>query len=123
MRVPNTMSRNQVAPAELEDTLQSHEDVVEAGVTFTWDANQQTEIPIAYVVLKPTVAVADREKVLAVIHKWHDSRVSPYKKIRGGLHYIEALPKNATGKLVRAQLPARLEAVRQAAAASRPAKL
>lgn len=35
---------NQVAPAELEDLLNSHPAVAEAGVCAGWDASQQTEV-------------------------------------------------------------------------------
>ena len=37
---------NQVAPAELEDLLSSHKDVIEAGVCAAWDQDQQTEVSI-----------------------------------------------------------------------------
>ncbi|GAB7354598.1 hypothetical protein MBLNU459_g5039t1 [Dothideomycetes sp. NU459] len=119
---------NQVAPAELEDVLNSHEDVLEAAVCAKWDESGQTEIPIGYVVLKPSIPVSEREAVLERILKWTDGLFARYKKIRGGLHYIEAIPKNPTGKVMRSMLPARLEAVkieaeRQAKTASRSAKL
>jgi len=117
------MGRNQVPPAELEDILQSHEQVVEAAVTAIWDADQQTEIPMGYVVLQPAVEGTERLRVLDEVRKWVDSRVAPYKKIRGGLHYIEAIPKNPTGKVMRSQLPVRLEAARKTVIESRPAKL
>ena len=103
----------QVPPAELEDVLSSHPLVVEAAVTALWDASQETEVPVGYAVLRADVPKADRLRVLAEIHKWFSGRVAGYKKLRGGLHYIEALPKNATGKVVRNQLPARVAALRK----------
>jgi acyl-coenzyme A synthetase/AMP-(fatty) acid ligase len=107
-----------VAPAELEDVLQSHKDVLEAAVTATWDDNQRTEIPIGYVVLQPEVQEAERQRVLNDIQKYVDTRVSSYKRLRGGLHAIEKLPKNATGKTLRKSLPVHVEAARRAAAKS-----
>ncbi|KAG9696433.1 luciferin 4-monooxygenase, partial [Aureobasidium melanogenum] len=100
---------NQVAPAELEDLLNSHPAVAEAGVCAAWDKENQTEIPTAYVVLNPSKKQADTSEVLADIRKFVDTRVTGYKKLRGGVHAIAALPKNVTGKLVRGELPARKE--------------
>lgn len=45
--------------------------------------------------------------MLQSIRKSIDSRVTPYKRLRGGVHIIDVLPKNPTGKLVRGDLPAR----------------
>lgn len=41
--------------------------------------------------------------------------VAPYKKLRGGLHYLPCIPKNPTRKIIRALLPARMEAAKIAA--------
>ncbi|KAG9515640.1 luciferin 4-monooxygenase, partial [Aureobasidium melanogenum] len=100
---------NQVAPAELEDLLNSHPDVAEAGVCAAWDKDNQTEIPTAYVVLNPTKKHTDTSMTLADIRKFVDTRVTGYKKLRGGVHTIATLPRNPTGKLVRGELPARKE--------------
>lgn len=117
--------RNQVAPAELEDVLNSHEDVIEAAVCALWDADGQTEIPIGYVVLKPAIPEAERRAALDRILKWTDGIFARYKKIRGGLHYIDAIPKNPTGKVMRNNLPVRLAAAKAEAEkqARRTAKL
>jgi 4-coumarate--CoA ligase len=112
-----------VAPAELEDILQSHEDVLEAAVTATYDNNQRTEVPIGYTVLRPDIKDADRARVLENVLAFVHERVSSYKKLRGGLHYINAIPKNANGKVVRNQLPVRVEAANAAAAKLPAAKL
>ncbi|KAG9662932.1 luciferin 4-monooxygenase, partial [Aureobasidium melanogenum] len=69
----------------------------------------QKKIPTAYVVLNPTKKQADASKTLADIRTFVDTRVTGYKKLRGGVHIIAALPRNPTGKLVRGELPARKE--------------
>ena len=115
------INRNQVAPAELEDILASHPDVVEAAVCAVFDSSQQTEIPVGYVSLKSSIAEKDHPSVLERILQHTNGMVAPYKKIRGGLHYLPTIPKNPTGKVMRALLPARMEAARIAAA--RPSKL
>lgn len=114
---------NQVAPAELEDILSSHEHVVEAAVCATYDENQQTELPIGYVQLHPSIPEAERDAALKNILQWINGLVSPSKKLRGGLFYLASIPKNPTGKIMRSKLPAREEAARKALAKSRSAKL
>ena len=97
---------NQVPPAELEDVLLSHEAVNEAGVCGIWDERRETEIPVGYVNFTRAVAEHERQGLLQTILKYHDERVSPHKKLRGGLFWLQELPKNATGKLMRRELPA-----------------
>jgi acyl-coenzyme A synthetase/AMP-(fatty) acid ligase len=97
---------NQVPPAELEDVLLSHEAVNEAGVCGLFDERLETEVPVGYVNFTRPVPVGERDSLLADIRKFVDERVSPHKKLRGGLFFLDALPKNATGKLMRRELPA-----------------
>lgn len=92
----------QVAPAELEAHINSHPHVVEGGVGALWDESQLTELPSAWVVLKPhLVGDQDIVKALQDVQQNIDSQVSGYKKLRGGVWAISALPKNATGKILR----------------------
>lgn len=94
----------QVSPNELEAHLNSHPHVVEAGVGAVWDETQLTELPTAYVILESTVPTRHVTKVLKNIHQQIDNLVSGYKKLRGGVWSVYKLPKNPTGKIVRAQL-------------------
>ncbi|KAJ5360228.1 acyl-CoA synthetases/AMP-acid ligases II [Penicillium concentricum] len=100
---------NMVAPAELENLLSAHPDVLEAAVCGYFDESQQTDIPVGYVKLRDSVAIIDRARLLGEIKKIVDDSVSSPKKLRGGLFYLAELPKNATGKTMRGLLPARLE--------------
>lgn len=102
-----THPRNQIAPAELEDLLSSHLNVLESAVCAAWDKEQQTEVPVGYVVLDSSIPPEKRQAVLQEIRHSVDSRVTAYKKLRGGVHALETLPKNVTGKLARNELPAR----------------
>jgi acyl-coenzyme A synthetase/AMP-(fatty) acid ligase len=106
----------QVAPAELEDLLAANKEVEEAAVCALWLEDTQTEVPIGYVVLSSSVAPDNREAALKRIRDSVDSIVSSYKKLRGGVFAIDAIPKNVTGKIQRAELPARKEAARKEAA-------
>ena len=101
----------QVSPAELEAHLNSHPHVVEAGVASVWDESQLTELPAAYVILKNGSGhTGDRQGMerarglLREVHIATDGLVSGYKKLRGGVHEVRSLPKNATGKFVRKEL-------------------
>ncbi|KAL1895251.1 hypothetical protein Sste5346_005397 [Sporothrix stenoceras] len=96
----------QVSPAELESYINSHPAVSEGGIAATWDESQLTELPTAWVVLTDDAAKtpATVKAALKDIHASIDSQVSGYKKLRGGVWQISALPKNPTGKILRKQM-------------------
>jgi acyl-CoA synthetase (AMP-forming)/AMP-acid ligase II len=82
----------QVAPAELEAVLLAHPGIADAAVIPSPD-EEAGEIPKAFVVLKePTPA----EDIMAFVA----ARVAPHKKIRK-LEIIDAIPKSASGKILR----------------------
>jgi acyl-coenzyme A synthetase/AMP-(fatty) acid ligase len=97
---------NQVPPAELEDVLLSHEAVSEAGVCGMFDARLETEVPVGYVNFTKPIPEKERQGLLDEIKKWANERMASHKKLRGGLFFLDPLPKNATGKLMRRDLPA-----------------
>ncbi|KAI1778398.1 acetyl-CoA synthetase-like protein [Hypoxylon cercidicola] len=85
---------NQVAPAELEDVLLENKgvrDVAVVGVTINGE-----EYPRAYIVPDPEAKQTEQE-----IAKWMESKVVYYKRLRGGVKFVEAIPKNPSGKLLR----------------------
>ncbi|KAI2473128.1 acetyl-CoA synthetase-like protein [Annulohypoxylon bovei var. microspora] len=85
---------NQVAPAELEDVLLENKgisDVAVVGVTIKGE-----EAPRAYVVANPEVKQTEQE-----IAKWMESRVVKYKWLRGGVKFVDSIPKNPSGKILR----------------------
>ncbi|KAI2776353.1 acetyl-CoA synthetase-like protein, partial [Daldinia loculata] len=85
---------NQVAPAELEDVLLENKgvrDVAVVGVTINGE-----EVPRAYIVPDPEVKQTEQE-----IAKWMESKVVNYKRLRGGVKFVEAIPKNPSGKILR----------------------
>ncbi|OAA57615.1 acyl-CoA synthetases/AMP-acid ligases II [Niveomyces insectorum RCEF 264] len=99
---------NQVPPAELEAVLLEHPLVADAGVCGVFDKELDTEVPMGCVTLVPEVPADERHLALAKVRAHLDERVSPYKRLRGGLHHIDALPKGPTGKLQRRDIPAAL---------------
>lgn len=95
----------QVSPVELESHLNSHPYVIEAGISSVYSERQVTELPTAYVRLKPQFE-STREKVEALrkIHGDVDALVSGYKKLRGGVWNVSQLARNPTGKIIRKNL-------------------
>jgi 4-coumarate--CoA ligase len=97
---------NQVSPSELESVLLEHPFVNDAGVCGVSDGRGD-EVPVGFVSL--TSGVERTEQVLIEVKRFVEERVSPYKKLRGGLFYLETLPKGNTGKLLRRELVATYE--------------
>jgi long-chain acyl-CoA synthetase len=89
-----------VAPAELEAVLHEHPAVADCAVVGKPDP-EAGEIPKAFVVLKPgTSASADE------ILRFVESKVAGYKKIRA-VEFVDAIPKNPSGKILRRLLKER----------------
>lgn len=78
---------NQVAPAELEGILLDHPGVTDSAVVgVTIDGE---EYPRAYIQKTPGSKVTEKE-----IAEWLAGKVTRYKQLRGGVVFIEAIPKN-----------------------------
>lgn len=96
----------QVAPAELEGHLLEHPDVGDACVVGIPD-DYSGEVPLAFIV--PSHDAQERinkdpseaEKIKqAVIKHVADHKVH-YKRLAGGIVFVESIPKNPSGKLLR----------------------
>ncbi|KAJ5130813.1 uncharacterized protein N7515_006852 [Penicillium bovifimosum] len=94
----------QVSPTELEEIIGQHGNVADAAVTSVWDDNEATEIPQAFVVPKVKVFSSDRKILSEEIQRMVASKVAGYKKLRGGVFFVDQLPRNPTGKLLRREL-------------------
>ncbi|HQV59010.1 MAG TPA: hypothetical protein PKV27_13415, partial [Ilumatobacteraceae bacterium] len=86
-----------IAPAEIEATLHTHPGVAHAAVIgiphATWG-----EAIHAVVVRKPGSTVTENELI-----EFAAARLASVKKPRS-LHFVDALPTNTTGKVLRRQL-------------------
>ncbi|KAI0841979.1 acetyl-CoA synthetase-like protein [Hypoxylon sp. FL0890] len=89
----------QVAPAELEGILLGSEEIADACVVPAHDRERETEVPRAYLVLRPGIPRTD-EKAAEII-AWVETKVAQHKRLRGGVRFIDEIPKNASGKLLR----------------------
>ena len=97
----------QVAPAELEGLLAGCEKVADAAVLGEYRAEMATEVPVAFVV--PALGVGCGEAEAREIANWVAARVAPYKQLRGGVRFVDEVPKSASGKILRRVLKQRLE--------------
>jgi len=84
-----------VYPAEVENALLSHPDVREAAVVGVPD-ERLGEIPMAYVVAKPTVTEQD-------LIAWTRTRLAHYKAVRK-VEFVENLPRGVTDKVLLKEL-------------------
>ncbi|ETW75263.1 hypothetical protein HETIRDRAFT_481951 [Heterobasidion irregulare TC 32-1] len=118
----------QVAPAELEGHLLGHPRVADACVVGVPD-EYSGEVPMAFVVLKadptgtPTTTAgafeseAERAALKAELAKFVADAKVGYKRLAGGVEFIDAVPKNPSGKLLRRVLRERGKEIRARAAA------
>lgn len=99
----------QVSPAELEKVLLQHAAIVDAaviGVSVYRDAassvprssvdGKDGEHPRAYVVLEPGRTATEAE-----VREWCAERLAKYKALTGGVRFVDALPRNAGGKVLK----------------------
>jgi acyl-coenzyme A synthetase/AMP-(fatty) acid ligase len=93
----------QVAPAELEGKLMDHPLVNDVAVIGVYNKEQETEVPRAFVVHAKKAKGegngddGDAEEIV----KWMDGKVAHHKKLRGGVRFIDEVPKSASGKILR----------------------
>jgi acyl-CoA synthetase (AMP-forming)/AMP-acid ligase II len=88
----------QVPPAELEALLLSHSSIADAAVIGVRDAESGEEVPKAFVV-KQSDAELTEDEVMGFVAE----HVAPYKKVRQ-VEFIDAIPKSASGKILRKDL-------------------
>ncbi|MCL7030679.1 hypothetical protein MKW94_023578 [Papaver nudicaule] len=89
----------QVAPAELEEILLGHPEIIDAAVT-SYPDDEAGEIPMAYVV-KNKKSKIEGEDIMAFMA----NKVAPYKKIRK-VDFVECIPRSPSGKILRRNLKA-----------------
>jgi len=85
----------QVPPAQLEDVLLSHPGVADVAVIGIPD-EEAGELPRAFVVVKPGQTPAAEE-----LMKFVEGRVSVHKYLRGGVKFVDSIPKSPAGKILR----------------------
>ncbi|KAL4935932.1 hypothetical protein BDV06DRAFT_233843 [Aspergillus oleicola] len=86
----------QVAPPELEAVLLSHKRIVDAAVIGVCDERGETELVRAYVVRRGGNDLNEEE-----VKGYLAARLARYKALTGGVRFVDAIPKNASGKILK----------------------
>lgn len=88
----------QVPPAELESLLLTHPSVRDAAVIGI--PNEEAgELALAFIVKQDNAEISEDE-----VKKFIASQTSKAKHLHGGVCFIEAIPKNLSGKILRKDL-------------------
>jgi acyl-CoA synthetase (AMP-forming)/AMP-acid ligase II len=86
----------QVSPSEIEDVVRSCPGVADVAVLGVEDAGRNGEVPKAYVVKLCGKEVSEEE-----VKKWVRERLASYKALAGGVIFVDTIPRNASGKILR----------------------
>ncbi|MFF3930131.1 4-coumarate--CoA ligase family protein [Streptomyces hirsutus] len=93
----------QVAPAELEALLLTHPGIADAAVIGVYN-DDGNEVPHAHVVRRPSAPGLTESEVMMYVAE----HVAPYKRVRQ-VTFLDAVPRAASGKILRRELRARSE--------------
>ncbi len=86
-----------ISSVEIEVALGTHPGVLESAVVAAPD-DKRGEVPVAFVVLKPDVAVTAKE-----LRAFCRERLAAHK-VPKQIHFRDALPKGGTGKILKAEV-------------------
>lgn len=89
----------QVPPAELEGLLIAHPDIDDVAVIGIMDHERASEVPRAYVVPKKGVEGGNAKEKEIV--EWLSKKVASHKRLRGGVRFVDEIPKSVSGKILR----------------------
>ncbi|GBP48714.1 Probable 4-coumarate--CoA ligase 1 [Eumeta japonica] len=89
---------NQVSPTELESVIMELPEVADAAVVGMPDP-LAGEIPKAFVVLKPNQKLTEKQ-----VYDQVASKLTKYKHLEGGVVFLDSIPRNVAGKIMRNEL-------------------
>jgi 4-coumarate--CoA ligase len=108
----------QVPPAELEGILIDHESIDDVAVIGFESKAHGSEVPRAYIVRSAKSkqsGVSDEEEAGRIV-KWLESKVAQHKRLRGGVRFVDVIPKSVSGKILRRLLKDKAKEEEKAAA-------
>ena len=89
----------QVAPPELEAVLLSHPQIVDAAVIGIESGVDGNQLPRAYVVRRPG---KDGDRLTeGDVKQFMEGKLANFKRLDGGIRFVSAIPKNASGKILK----------------------
>lgn len=91
----------------MEGKLLEHPNIDDVAVIGIEDKENHTEHPRAYVVAGKH---GSEEKHAKEIVEWFTAKVANHKRLRGGVHFIDEIPKSASGKILRRVLKEKAKA-------------
>lgn len=101
----------QVAPAELEAFLVLHPAIIDVAVVSVLDS-KAGELPRAYIVRSSGFLDIDEQTLKNDINAYVTARMAHHKQLKGGIEFVETLPKTVSGKILRKKLKDRAAAER-----------
>ncbi|KAM5366199.1 hypothetical protein ACJZ2D_010627 [Fusarium nematophilum] len=102
-RIKELIKGHQVAPAELEAHLLTHAHVGDCAVIQVPD-DRAGEVPKAFVVKSSSSLGKPIDQIARDLHRHVEEHKARYKWLKGGIEFIEAIPKSPTGKILRRKL-------------------
>lgn len=93
----------QVPPAELEGILLDSELIDDVAVIGVYSEEHGCEVPRAYVVrsaASKASGVSEADEAAKIV-AWIHNKVAQHKRLRGGVRFVDAIPKSVSGKILR----------------------
>lgn len=88
-----------MAPPELEGVLLSHPLITDAAVIGVVRETNGSELPRAYIVRRPGDEGSKLDE--KQVNEWMAGKLASYKRLDGGVVFLDAIPKNASGKILK----------------------
>ncbi|KAF4448153.1 4-coumarate-- ligase-like 7, partial [Fusarium albosuccineum] len=99
-RIKELIKGHQVAPAELEAHILAHPAVSDCAVIQVPD-DRSGEVPKAFVVRTSSAkAIAEVDLAEQIARHVADHK-APYKQLKGGVEFLDSIPKSPSGKILR----------------------
>jgi 4-coumarate--CoA ligase len=93
----------QVLPAKLEGILIDSDAIDDAAVIGVYSDEHGSEVPRAYVVRSSkskSSGVSEADEAAKFI-SWMNTKVSQHKRLRGGIRFVDTIPRSVSGKILR----------------------
>jgi 4-coumarate--CoA ligase len=87
----------QVPPASLEGLLAAHPKVADVAVIGIYSKSIASEVPRAYILPRAAPSSALAKELIKFVH----DHVAQHKRLRGGVVFVDAIPKSGSGKILR----------------------